>query len=166
MALSIIMEIGPVFTPIMIVGQAGSAMRSEIGIQRNTESKSKIEIASKVLLNGNEVNLSYRLANIKDRGWQVYDVLVEGVNMVSNYRKQFDEHFQRKSAADLIDLLKNKLKTQVDYTHERLMLQGTDTINDLPEIIDFYYSITDSAIDPYAAVRDRYAQFRANQVRE
>lgn len=75
-----------------------------------TESKSKIEIASKVLLNGNEVNLSYRLANIKDRGWQVYDVLVEGVSMVSNYRKQFDEHFQRKSAADLIDLLKNKLK--------------------------------------------------------
>jgi len=86
--------------------------------------------------------------------------------MVSNYRKQFDEHFQGKSAADLIDLLKNKLKTQVDDTHERLMLQGTDTINDLPEIIDFYYSITDSAIDPYAAVRDGYAQFRANQVRE
>ncbi|MGK0239739.1 MAG: phospholipid transport system substrate-binding protein [Candidatus Pelagisphaera sp.] len=75
-----------------------------------TESKSKIEIASKVSLNGTEVNLSYRLANIKDRGWQVYDVLVEGVSMVSNYRKQFDEHFQRKSAADLIDLLKNKLK--------------------------------------------------------
>lgn len=75
-----------------------------------TESKSKIEIASKVSLNGTEVNLSYRLANIKDRGWQVYDVLVEGVSMVSNYRKQFDEHFQQKSAADLIDLLKNKLK--------------------------------------------------------
>lgn len=74
-----------------------------------TDSKSKIEIASKVSLNGNEVNLSYRLANLKDRGWQVYDVLVEGVSMVSNYRKQFDEHFQRKSAADLIELLKNKL---------------------------------------------------------
>ncbi|MBT7866720.1 MAG: ABC transporter substrate-binding protein, partial [Opitutales bacterium] len=44
-----------------------------------TESKSKIEIASKVSLNGNEANLNYRLANIKDRGWQFYDVLVEGV---------------------------------------------------------------------------------------
>lgn len=56
--------------------------------------------------------------------------------------------------------------TQVDDTHDRLILQGTDTINDLPEIIDLYQSITDSAIDPYAAVRDGYTQFRANQTEE
>lgn len=74
-----------------------------------TLSSSKIEIPSKVELNGTEVNLSYRLANLKDRGWQVYDVLVEGVSMVSNYRKQFDEHFQKKTAVDLIELLKEKL---------------------------------------------------------
>ena len=72
-------------------------------------SKSKIEIDSTALLNGNKVNLSYRLANIRGRGWQVYDVLVEGVSMVSNYRKQFDEHFQTKSVGDLINLLKDKL---------------------------------------------------------
>ncbi len=36
-ALSIIMEIGPVFTAIMIVGQAGSALSAELGIQRNAE---------------------------------------------------------------------------------------------------------------------------------
>jgi len=36
-ALSIILEIGPVFTAIMIVGQAGSALCAEIGIQRNAE---------------------------------------------------------------------------------------------------------------------------------
>lgn len=71
---------------------------------------SKIEIDSIVLLNESKINISYRMANIKDRGWQVYDVLVEGVSMVSNYRKQFDEHFLKKSASDLIDLLKNKLK--------------------------------------------------------
>jgi len=72
-------------------------------------SKSKIEIDSTAVLNGKKVNLSYRLANIRGRGWQVYDVLVEGISMVSNYRKQFDEHFQTKSASDLISLLKDKL---------------------------------------------------------
>ena len=36
-ALSIILEIGPVFTAIMIVGQAGSSLSAEIGIQRNAE---------------------------------------------------------------------------------------------------------------------------------
>ena len=36
-ALSIIRELGPVLTALMIVGQAGSALSSELGIQRNGE---------------------------------------------------------------------------------------------------------------------------------
>ena len=71
---------------------------------------SKIEIESIVLLDESKINISYRLAKIKDRGWQVYDVLVEGISMVSNYRKQFDEHFLKKSASELIDILKTKLQ--------------------------------------------------------
>jgi len=36
-SLSLIRELGPVLTALMIVGQAGSAMASELGIQRNDE---------------------------------------------------------------------------------------------------------------------------------
>src|SRR5690606_32542026 len=72
-------------------------------------SANKIEIPTLVGFKDKKVAVSYRLANIKGRGWQVYDVLVEGVSMVSNYRKQFDEHFQSKSGADLIELLRSKL---------------------------------------------------------
>jgi len=36
-ALSLIRELGPVLTALMIVGQSGSAMASELGIQRNDE---------------------------------------------------------------------------------------------------------------------------------
>lgn len=70
----------------------------------------KIEIVTSVRYKSNFVSVSYRLANIKNRGWQVYDVLIEGVSMVSNYRKQFDEHFQTKSAEDLLKLLEEKLE--------------------------------------------------------
>lgn len=73
-------------------------------------SSNKIEIDSRVSFNDKLVNVSYRLANVKNRGWQVYDVLVEGVSMVSNYRQQFDEHFQTKTGADLIALLERKLE--------------------------------------------------------
>ena len=55
-------------------------------------SKSKIEIDSTAELNGNKVNLSYRLANIRGRGWQVYDVLAEGISWqatVSNSTSTF-----------------------------------------------------------------------------
>jgi phospholipid/cholesterol/gamma-HCH transport system permease protein len=36
-SLSLIRELGPVLTALMVVGQAGSAMASELGIQRNNE---------------------------------------------------------------------------------------------------------------------------------
>ncbi|MEN8744734.1 MAG: ABC transporter permease, partial [Lentimonas sp.] len=35
--LSLVRELGPVLTALMVVGQAGSAMASELGIQRNDE---------------------------------------------------------------------------------------------------------------------------------
>ena len=56
--------------------------------------------------------------------------------------------------------------SQIDDSRDRLFVQAIDTINDLPEIIDIYNSITESAIDPYTAVRDGYAQFRAAQIAE
>ena len=36
-----------------------------------------------------EVQIVYRLRNIKDQGWKVIDVNVEGVWLVSNYRNQY-----------------------------------------------------------------------------
>ncbi len=56
--------------------------------------------------------------------------------------------------------------SQLDESEDRLDLQIVDTVNDLPEIIDLYNSITDSAIDPYIAVRDGYTQLRAGKVKE
>lgn len=77
--------------------------------------KNKIEIPTRVSYRNSYVNVSYRLANIKTRGWQVYDVLIEGTSIVSNYRGQFDEHFQTKSAEELLDLIASKV---ADYEKE------------------------------------------------
>lgn len=70
--------------------------------------KNKIEISSTLVLSDNKINLSYRLARLES-GWQVYDIIVEGVSLVNNYRKQFDAHFQKKNGDDLIDQLEAKL---------------------------------------------------------
>jgi phospholipid transport system substrate-binding protein len=66
------------------------------------------EITSTASQHGQTVNVVYRLGII-DGKWKVYDVLAEGVSIVGNYRQQFDAHFEKKSAAELIDLLKAKL---------------------------------------------------------
>ena len=54
-SLSIIRELGPVLTALMIVGQSGSALTSEIGIMRNDEQIDALEtmqIDSKGFLSG------------------------------------------------------------------------------------------------------------------
>jgi len=66
------------------------------------------EIVSTVARQGDTVNVVYRLGRI-DGTWKVYDVLAEGVSVVGNYRQQFDTHFQKSSASELLTLLKNKL---------------------------------------------------------
>ena len=86
-----------------------NASRPVMSFSEPTElTKNKIEVSSKVKIEDTEVQLAYRLARLKT-GWQVYDILVEGVSMVSNYRKQFQEHFQKKNAEDLIEILKERI---------------------------------------------------------
>ena len=43
-ALSLIRELGPVFSALMVTGRAGSAMTAEIGIMRNTEQIDALEL--------------------------------------------------------------------------------------------------------------------------
>jgi phospholipid transport system substrate-binding protein len=60
-----------------------------------------------VTKNGTEVPVDYRLLKKGDR-WLVYDVNIEGVSLVSNYRTQFNKIIQTASFNDLIQKLKAK----------------------------------------------------------
>lgn len=56
--------------------------------------------------------------------------------------------------------------SQVDDDSDRALLQATEVVNSLPNILDLYDSLTRSAIDPYTAARNAYAQLRARQTSE
>ena len=58
---------------------------------------------------GTEVPVDYRMQKSGER-WLVYDVNIEGVSLVSNYRTQFNKIIQTSSYNELI----NKLKTKQD----------------------------------------------------
>lgn len=49
----------------------------------------KAEVDTKVVGKGKEIPIAYRLAN--RGGWKVYDVVIEGVSLVQNYRSQFGQ---------------------------------------------------------------------------
>lgn len=57
-----------------------------------------------------EIQLVYRLRNLKDQGWKVIDVNVEGVWLVSNYRNQYGPV----AAQEGIDGLIRRMQQRVD----------------------------------------------------
>lgn len=54
-----------------------------------------------------EIPVDYRLIN-RDGRWRVYDVVVEGVSLVNNYRSQFDKVIRTASYPELLKRLRDK----------------------------------------------------------
>lgn len=61
---------------------------------------------------GTEVPIDYRLHR-RDSRWLVYDVIIEGVSLVSNYRTQFNTIIQTASYAELV----KKLRSRAEALH-------------------------------------------------
>jgi len=65
-------------------------------------------VSTKILTkNGTEVPIDYRLFRRGDR-WMVYDVNIEGISLVSNYRTQFNKIIQSNGYNTLVDRMKAK----------------------------------------------------------
>jgi len=66
------------------------------------------DISSKVLTSkGEEFSLNYR-AHFVGSEWRVYDVVVENISMVNNYRSQFNRVITNASYEELVRRLKDK----------------------------------------------------------
>ena len=67
------------------------------------------EVKSKVITaNRDEYSLDYRLLNENGK-WMVYDVVIEGVSLVSNYRTQFSRIINNNGYNELIKKLQTKI---------------------------------------------------------
>jgi phospholipid transport system substrate-binding protein len=56
---------------------------------------------------GTQIPIDYQMQKTEDR-WRVYDVKIENVGLVSNYRSQFNRIIQQSGYSDLIQRLKTK----------------------------------------------------------
>ena len=57
---------------------------------------------------GKKIPLFYRLTD-KSGSWKVYDVIIEGVSMVKNYRTQFRKILAKDSPDKLLEILRKKV---------------------------------------------------------
>ena|SRR5208283_755043 len=75
----------------------------EVALAGNT-----FEIQSTVLRKNGDVPIYYRVI-MKDGSWRVYDVVIEGVSLVNNYRAQFREMLANKPPESLLETLRKKV---------------------------------------------------------
>lgn len=68
----------------------------------------KAEVLVHVALEDQPVPIIYRM--ISKNGWLVYDVKIEGMSMIKNYRSQFDEFLFKNSPQVLIERMNRKIK--------------------------------------------------------
>jgi len=72
--------------------------------------KSKSYVKTMIVTSDKEIPADFSLFKNEDGKWKVYDVKVEGVSLVSNYRTQFTELLLKQTPDELIQHLKEKVK--------------------------------------------------------
>lgn len=70
----------------------------------------KAQINTRILTGKIEIPIEYRLYQETDGSWRIYDLVIEGVSLVGNYRSQFDEMLQKDNYQKLVEELKKKVK--------------------------------------------------------
>jgi phospholipid transport system substrate-binding protein len=71
-------------------------------------SEKTAEVQTTVITKKADIPINYRMVQ-KGSDWKVYDVVIEGVSLVSNYRNQFREILLNKTPDALLDTLRKKV---------------------------------------------------------
>jgi phospholipid transport system substrate-binding protein len=74
-------------------------------------SGNQAEVRTRVVTASREIPITYRVI-LKDGTWKVYDVVIENVSLVQNYRTQFNDILAKNSPEQLLEILRKKVKAQ------------------------------------------------------
>jgi phospholipid transport system substrate-binding protein len=74
-------------------------------------SGTQAEIQTRVVTSSKEIPITYKVI-LKGGSWKVYDVVVENVSLVMNYRTQFSDILAKNSPEQLLEILRKKVKGQ------------------------------------------------------
>lgn len=88
------------------------------------EANGKATVSSEIVRESVSVPVQYSLSN-RTGAWRIYDVIVEGVSLVKNYRSQFDEILMQSKPRDLIQRLKDKVAETSDGKEKNAASTGS-----------------------------------------
>ena len=67
------------------------------------------EVRTKIVTKGDQYDVNYRVLKNGDE-WRIYDIVIEGVSLVNNYRSQFTEMLARYSFSEMMERLRKTAK--------------------------------------------------------
>jgi phospholipid transport system substrate-binding protein len=72
-------------------------------------SDNQAEVQTRIVTSSKEIPISYRVI-LKNNAWKVYDVVIENVSLVQNYRTQFSNILAKNTPAQMLEILRKKVK--------------------------------------------------------
>jgi len=78
---------------------------------QDIESENKALVKTRIPREAGDIPIYYRML-LKDGKWKVYDVIIEKISLVKNYRTQFRSILRKESPGELIERLKKKIAEQ------------------------------------------------------
>jgi phospholipid transport system substrate-binding protein len=90
------------------IGQIGSYRNEKVFFVQESIENDQAEVKTKILSEKSDATaVNYRLRRSESQ-WKIYDVIVEDISIVSNYRAQFSRILAKGSFDDLVRQLKEK----------------------------------------------------------
>ena len=74
-------------------------------------SGTQAEIQTTIITSSKKIPVFYRVI-LKGSEWKVYDVVIENVSLISNYRTQFNEILAKNTPDQMLEILREKVKGQ------------------------------------------------------
>lgn len=71
--------------------------------------ENQVEVQTHVITSSNKIPIFYRVI-LSSGTWKVYDVIVENVSLVQNYRTQFNNILEKNTPEQLLEILRKKVK--------------------------------------------------------
>jgi len=85
-----------------------SSTNQNILYTREIEDKDYAQVDTKIVSEKYaEFSINYKLHSV-DKEWKVYDIVIEDISLVNNYRSQFDRVIARSSFEELVRMMKEK----------------------------------------------------------
>jgi phospholipid transport system substrate-binding protein len=93
------------------IGTIESYSGDKVGYNRELQEKDNAEVQTTLTTRGEAAySINYRL-RLVDKDWKVYDVIIENISVVNNYRSQFNRVISKSSYQELLRTMKEKARS-------------------------------------------------------